>query len=48
VLIDADDLDAVEPAGIVDQHPPTFGEHRVVGGAPRHPEALGDPGHVRC
>ena len=45
VFIDAYDVYPVEPAGIVDQDPVTFGQHRVVGGVPRHPETLGDPSH---
>ena len=39
------DRDAVEPVRVVDQHPLAFGEDRVVGGVPRHAEALGDAGH---
>ena len=31
-------------AGIVDQDPLALGQDRVVGGVPRDPEALGDPG----
>jgi hypothetical protein len=44
MLIDADDMDAVEAARVVDQHPPPFGEDRVVGGVPRDSEAFGDAG----
>jgi hypothetical protein len=44
VLIDADDLDAVEPGRVVDQDALAFGQHRVVGGAPRHPERFGRAG----
>ena len=45
VLIDADDLHAVEPGRVLDQQPLALGQDRVVGGAPRHPEPLGDPRH---
>ena len=31
--------------GSLDQHPLALGQDRVVGGVPRHPETLGDPGH---
>jgi len=44
VLIDPDHSDPVEPGGILDQDPRALGEDRVVGGVPRHPEALGDAG----
>ncbi len=44
VLVDADDSDAVEAVRVVDQHPLPFGEDGVVGGVPRHPEPVGDPG----
>ena len=44
VLIDADHGDAVEPVRVVDQDPLALGQDRVVGGVPRHPEPLGDPG----
>ena len=47
VLIDADHLHAVEPGRVVDQDPPAFGQDRVVGGVPRHAQALGDPGHAQ-
>jgi hypothetical protein len=43
VLVDADHAHAVEPVWVLDQHPPALGQHRVVGGGPRHAEALGDP-----
>ena len=45
VLIDPDDTHVVEPAGVVDQHLSALGQHRIVRGAPRPPEGLGDPGH---
>ena len=45
VLIDANDLHALEPRGVVDQQPLAFGQDRVVGGVPRHRETLVDPGH---
>ena len=41
----SDDSHTVEPCGIVDQDPVSFGEHSVVGGVPRHPEAFGDSSH---
>jgi hypothetical protein len=44
VLVDADGLHTVEPAGIIDQDPLALGQDRVVGGTPRHPETFGDPG----
>ena len=44
VLIDADDLHAVEPGRVVDQDPLAFGQDRRVGGVPRHPEPFGDAG----
>jgi len=47
MLINADRGDAVEPGGVVDQDSPTFGQDRAVGGVPRHPQALGDPGHAQ-
>lgn len=45
VLIDADDLHAVEPVGVVDQDPLALGQDRVVGGVPGDVEPLGDPGN---
>ena len=44
VLVDADHLHAVEPVRVVDQDPLALGQDRVVGGVPRDPEPLGDPG----
>ena len=38
------DVHAVEPVRVVDQDPLALGQDRVVGGVPRHPEPLGDPG----
>ena len=45
VLIHADHGDAVEAVRVVDQGALAFGEDGVVGGVPRHPEPVGDPGH---
>ena len=45
VLIDPDHGDAVEPGGVVDQDMPALGQHGVVRGVPRHPQAFGGPGH---
>jgi hypothetical protein len=45
VLVNPDHLNAVEPAGILDQHPLAFSQDRVVGGVPCDAEAFGDPGH---
>ena len=45
VLIDADDLDALEAVRVRDQGPSALGEDRVVGGVPRHTEAGRDPRH---
>ena len=42
MLIDANDLHALEPRGVVDQQPLAFSQDRVVGGVPRDPESLGD------
>jgi len=47
VLVDADDLHAVEPVRILDQYPLALGQDRVVGGVPRHPKTLGDPGNAQ-
>lgn len=44
VLIDADDSDVVVAVGIVDQDAAALGQDGLVGGVPRHPEPLGDPG----
>ena len=41
MLIHANDPDAVEQGRVVDQHPPSFGKDRAVGGVPRHAQALG-------
>ena len=46
VLIDANDLHAFEPRGIVDQQPLAFSQDRVGGGVPRDPESLGDTGRI--
>ena len=43
VLIDANDLHALKPRGVVDQQPLAFSQDRV-GGVPRDPESLGDTG----
>ena len=45
VLVDPDHGHAVEPAGVIDQHAFALGKDRVVGGVPRDPETLGDPGN---
>jgi len=42
VLVHADHGDAVEPAGVVDQHTLALGQDRVVGGVPRDAEAFSD------
>ena len=44
VLVDPDDLDPVEAVLVVDENPLALGQDRVVGGVPRNPESLGDPG----
>jgi hypothetical protein len=44
VLVDADDLHAVEPRGILDRHALALGQDSVVRGIPSDPEAFGDPG----
>jgi len=44
MFVHADDLHAVEPGRIVDQHPAALGQDRVVGGVPRHRQGLGDAG----
>ena len=43
-IVDADDLDPVVAAGVVDEDPPALGEDRVVGGVPGHGQRLRDPG----
>jgi hypothetical protein len=45
VLIDPDDLHALEPVKVIDEDPLALGEDGVVGGVSDDPEALGDPGH---
>lgn len=44
MIVHADDLHAVEPGGVVDQHPAAFGQDRVVGGVPGHRQGFGDAG----
>ena len=44
VLIDAEDLHAVEPGRIVDQGSLALGQHGVVGGVPPDAETFGDAG----
>lgn len=44
VLIDANDLHALTPRGVVDQQPLAFSQDRVVGYVQRDPESLGDTG----
>lgn len=45
VLVDPEHGHAVEPVRIVDQHALALGKDRVVGGVPRDPESLRDPGN---
>jgi hypothetical protein len=45
VLIDAEDLNPVEPVGVIDQDTATLDQHRAVGGVPRNAKGSGDPGH---
>jgi len=47
VLVHADRGDAVEPVGVIDQHPFPLGRDRVIGRMPRDSEALGGTGHGR-
>ncbi len=47
VLVDTDRLHAVEPGGVIDEHPLAFGQDRVVGGVPRHPKPFSDPGDAQ-
>ena len=47
MLIDADGLHRVGLAGLVDECPLSFGQHLGVGGVPRHPQALSDPGDAQ-
>lgn len=42
VLVDADDLHAVEPARVIDQHALAFGQDRIIGRVPGHPQTCGD------
>ncbi len=44
MLIDPDDLDAVEPGLVVDEDSLTFGQDGGVGSVPRDRESFGDPG----
>jgi len=44
VLVDPDDLDPFEAAGVGDQNSLALGEDGVVGGVPGHPQTLGDAG----
>lgn len=44
VLVDPDDLGAVEPADVIDQDLLTFRQDGVVGGVPRDPEPFGHAG----
>ena len=44
VLVDPEDLDAVEPVGVLDEDTLAFGQDRVVRGVPGDPETLGRPG----
>jgi hypothetical protein len=47
VFIDPDHPHPVEPVRILDQDALAFAQHRVIGGIPRHREAIGDPGHAQ-
>jgi hypothetical protein len=42
VLVDPDDGDPIEAAGVPDQDTPTFSQDRIVGGVPRHSETFSD------
>jgi hypothetical protein len=44
VLIHADDLDAVQPVRVADQHTPALGVHGVVSGVPRNTQCFSDSG----
>lgn len=46
VFIDANDRHPVEAARIIDQQASSFGEHRIVGGVPRHRQRFSDPRHA--
>ncbi len=43
MLVHAEDLDVVEPVGILQEKPVSLGQDRAVGGVPRHRESLSDP-----
>jgi len=43
-LVDADDPHPVQALRVADQDPAAFGQDSVVGGVPRDPKTLGDPG----
>lgn len=45
VLVDPDDIDSIEAAGIIDQQPFTLGQDRVVRGVPCHRQGFGHAGH---
>lgn len=45
MLIHPDGLDPVEAVRVIDQHTPALGQNGTVRGIPRHPQALGNPGH---
>ena len=47
VFVHADDVDLVEPGGVVDQHAATFVQHRGVRGVPRHRKSVSDSGHAQ-
>ena len=44
MLVNPEDLHAVEAGRVIDQDPAPFGQDRGVGGVPRDPEPLGDAG----
>ena len=45
VLVHADRGDAVEPVGVIDQHPLSLGQDRFIRRMPCAPKTLGDTGH---
>jgi len=48
MLLDAEHCDPVEPMGIVDEDPASFGENGVVEGVPRDPSRSTTRATVRC
>ncbi|BCO56965.1 hypothetical protein MINTM005_22090 [Mycobacterium intracellulare] len=47
MFVDPDYRHPVEAGRFSDECPLAFGEHRVVGGVPRHRQCLGDPRHAQ-